>query len=135
MAIIFLDANILFSGSNPDSNLHRFLLYLIDRHSLVSSPYAIHEAERNILAKRPQWQDSHVDLLKKVKTVPDKVLAVDAGLPDKDKPILGAAIAAKCHYLLTGDKRDFGHLYGRQIEGVTVIDSLSLAALLVDQEV
>ena len=42
-------------------------------------------------------------------------------LPDKDLPILAAAIAARASALVTGDRRDFGHLYGTTIEGVEVL--------------
>ena len=130
--LIYLDANIIFSGSNPESNMNRFLSLLSDKHTLVSSPYAIAEAERNIFAKRSQWIDGHEAVKKMIRVVKDEPLKVDARLPDKDKPILGAAISAKCNYLLTGDKRDFGHLYDKEIEGVTIISALSLAATLLE---
>ena len=35
--------------------------------------------------------------------------------------ILLAAIHSKAGYLLTGDGRHFGHLYGKRIEGVRVL--------------
>jgi hypothetical protein len=127
---IFLDANILFSGSNPDSHLHRFLLRLNATQRLCSSHYAILEAERNILVKRPLWHQTYTSLLKHVRVVSDHQLTVEVRLPEKDKPILGAAIASNCRYLLTGDKHDFGHLYGQQVEGVTIIDSPSLATII-----
>lgn len=130
---IFLDANILFSGSNPASNLHRFLHWLDGKEKLVTSAYAAEEAERNIRVKRPQWLEPFAALMRMVQIVPDKPLSVESSLPDKDKPILGAAIAARCAYLLTGDKRDFGHLYGKQIEGVTVLDVLTLAELMLEK--
>ncbi len=63
----------------------------------------------------------------------ENALAVEAGLPEKDKPILAAAIAAGCAYLLTGDKRDFGHLYGKAVEGVTVIDILELVGVMLER--
>lgn len=130
---VFLDANILFSGSNPASNLHRFLFWLCDKENLVTSLYAVEEASRNIIAKRPEWQKTFDGLMEKVCIIPDKSLHLEVGLPDKDKPILGAAIASQCSYLLTGDKRDFGHLYGRKVEGVTVIDVLSFAQIMLDK--
>lgn len=130
--LIYLDANIIFSASNPESNLHRFLNVLAGKHTLVSSPYAMAEAERNVHAKRSQWVATYKAIHNMITVVKDAPLLVDAGLPDKDKPILGAAIAARCDYLLTGDKRDFGHLYDKQIEGVTVIGTLSLAAAILE---
>jgi hypothetical protein len=42
-------------------------------------------------------------------------------LDPKDQPILLAAIHGRADYLLTGDARRFGHLYGKQIRGVLVL--------------
>ena len=42
-------------------------------------------------------------------------------LDPKDQPIVLAAIHARADYLLTGDARHFGHLYGKRIEGVLVL--------------
>jgi hypothetical protein len=42
-------------------------------------------------------------------------------LDPKDRPILLAAIHGKAEYLLTGDARYFGHLYGKRIEGILVL--------------
>jgi predicted nucleic acid-binding protein len=42
-------------------------------------------------------------------------------LDPKDHPILLAAIHARADYLLTGDARHFGHLYGKRISGVLVL--------------
>jgi hypothetical protein len=42
-------------------------------------------------------------------------------LDPKDRPILLAAIHGKAEYLLTGDARHFGHLYGKRIEGILVL--------------
>jgi len=41
--------------------------------------------------------------------------------PDKDIPILAAAIAQSADLLVTGDRRDFGHLYGTSPGEVEVI--------------
>jgi hypothetical protein len=41
-------------------------------------------------------------------------------MPAKDVPILAAA-AAGADLLITGDRRHFGHLFGRTLEGVTVL--------------
>ncbi len=51
----------------------------------------------------------------------------------KDQPILCGAIAAEADYLLTGDKKDFGHLFGRCVSGVTVVSVELLLRELVDQ--
>ena len=129
---VFLDANILFSASNTGSAIARFVQLLVKEHHCVTSSYAMMEAERNILLKRSQWTSDFETLMKQVALVPEATLKVDAGLPDKDIPILGAAIASKSDYLLTGDKRDFGHLYGNTIEEVMVISYLQLAEIVLN---
>lgn len=112
------------------SNLRRLLDFLHGKEVLVTSQYALTEAERNIMAKRPQWEAGLHVLKEMIELVPEASLSVDAGLPDKDKPILGAAIAAECEYLLTGDKRDFGHLFGQTVKDVTVMDTLTFANVM-----
>lgn len=130
---VFLDANVLFSGSNADSSIHRLLTWLDGKELLVTSHYAATEAARNISAKRPAWETAHTAMMARMEIVPDAVLHVEAGLPDKDKPILAAAIAAKCTYLVTGDKRDFGHIYGKIVEGVMVVSVLQFAEAMMQK--
>ena len=42
-------------------------------------------------------------------------------LPEKDVPILLAAIETRCTRLLTGDVRHFGPYFGKKIEGVSIV--------------
>ena len=49
------------------------------------------------------------------------VLYSDHGLPEKDLPILQAAVGLSCEVLLTGDKAHFGHLFGTEVEGTLVL--------------
>ncbi len=132
---VFLDANVLFSASNAASNIHRFLHLLREGCSLVTSMYALQEAERNILLKRPQWARDFRQLIQEIALVADVPLDRDVMLADKDCIILGSAIAAQCAYLLTGDKKDFGHLYGRQIAGVTVVSYTMLAGIILRNDI
>ena len=48
-------------------------------------------------------------------------------LPDKDRPILAAAIHHRCDILVTGDRTHFGSLYGKAIRGVRVMSPAMLA--------
>ncbi len=41
-------------------------------------------------------------------------------LPEKDRPVLAAAIRLGCDVLITGDKTHFGSLYGSRVRGVAV---------------
>jgi hypothetical protein len=42
-------------------------------------------------------------------------------LPEKDVPILLAAIEAQATHLLTGDVRHFGPYLGKKIEGIAIV--------------
>ena len=53
--------------------------------------------------------------------LPDHPLPKGVALPEKDQPILLAAIDAQATHLLTGDFRDFGRYYGHTIAGILVL--------------
>jgi len=91
--------------------------------ALVSSAYAIDEAERNLDAA-----DTRARLYRLIKqieiadeppatvTLPNRLRLVE-----KDQPILRAAIHARCSHLLTGDHRHFGALFGQLVKGVRIL--------------
>lgn len=118
---VFLDANVLFSAAyRPDSGVRR--LWGLSGLTLITSTYAAEEARRNL--DRPEQAQALEQLLAAVELVPepDPDLAPEsAGLPEKDRPILAAAIAVGATHLLTGDLRHFQHLLGRRIAGVRVL--------------
>ena len=121
---------IFFFRGNPASNIHRFIVLLSDKHQLVTSDYAHEEAKRNIQAKRAQWYSTFSDIETKILRLPSAPLTYNIELVEKDRPILDAVIAHQCNYLLTGDKKDFGHLYGKKIGGVTVGDYVILVEVV-----
>ncbi|MEM9481055.1 MAG: PIN domain-containing protein [Verrucomicrobiota bacterium] len=127
--VVFLDANILFSASNDRSGLQRLVTYLAENHKVISSNYARDEAYRNVCAKRPAWLDAYGELEKLVRFVSDIDVELEVEIAEKDRPILASAIAHKSDILLTGDKRDFSHLFGISVQGVKVLSP----AMLVDQ--
>jgi hypothetical protein len=51
-------------------------------------------------------------------------------LDEKDVPLLCAAIRARSDYFVTGDRRDFGHLFGTRVQGILVVTPLMLAEIL-----
>lgn len=132
--IVFLDANVVFSASNALSNIAKFITQLSQQASLCSSDYALAEARHNIHLKRSQWQAGLTAIEARIKPVPSAPLSIElqatANLPQKDQPILAAAIACRADYLVTGDKRDFGHLYGREVGGVRLVSLQGLALAL-----
>ena len=131
---VFLDANVLFSASNhpaeKPSNIARLINLLLQRGEAVTSDFALEEARRNITLKRPGWIDQFNALHEEIRIIPSVCFDLPVTLGEKDRPILCAAIRAGCEYLVTGDRRDFGHLYNHDVEGVTIIDLTTLAELL-----
>ena len=118
---IFLDANILFSASDPTSNTARFVQFLGDHSAALSSDYAAAEAHRNIAAKRPQWISGYRAVVEAVQICPSIDGPIPVPVADKDRPILATALRENCEYLVTGDRKDFGHLFGQTISGTTIL--------------
>lgn len=116
---VFLDANVLFSAAwRPDAGLR--VLWHRRGVELVTSPYAIEEARRNL--PEPAQLARFEELAAAVRIVPDAPDSpIPVELPDKDRPILGAAIMAGAAVLLTGDVRHFGELFGREVGGVKIL--------------
>jgi predicted nucleic acid-binding protein len=116
----FLDANILFSAAyKADAMLAR--LWQLPSVQLVTSPYAIEEARRNLQTDEQRMRlDTLLAAVTIVLHMSDHPAAATAGLPEKDVPILAAAIAAQATHLLTGDVKHFRPLFGTSIQGVLV---------------
>ncbi|MBI4702367.1 MAG: DNA-binding protein [Deltaproteobacteria bacterium] len=120
---LFLDACVLFSAAySQTSPLRRF--WELPDAVLLSSGYAIAQARRNISALRPDRLGDLEHLAGKLTVIEAARMPLPeqaASLPDKDAPILLAAMNAKATHLLTVDKRHFGALCGRTISGVLVL--------------
>lgn len=119
---VFLDANVLFSAAySPDTGLRR--LWKRPDTRLISSIYAAEEARRNLNA--PGQRDALEGLLDNVELTPaasrESAHLLSIELPDKDRPILSAAVSAGATHLLTGDFRHFGPYYGEKIGGVLIL--------------
>lgn len=122
--VLFLDSNILFSAAyRPDSTVRR--LWELPRSRLLTSSYALEEARRNLKGSEQQAElESLLGSMNVVEAASDPeghpaLRSVD--LPEKDRPILLAAVAARATHLITGDLTHFGPYYGREIAGVTVL--------------
>jgi uncharacterized protein len=125
---IFLDANVLFSAARgTGSPLHGFFrLAEAGACELVASPFALDEARRNISRKQPAKVAELERLIARIAVCreagAEEVLwARSTGLPEKDAPILAAAVQAKADILVTGDRTDFGDLYERKLRGVEIL--------------
>jgi len=117
---LFLDANILFSAAyRPGAGLLR--LWQLKDVLLCSSRYALEEARINL---------DEADQRTRLTKLSEGVRLFDAGqrklprgvfLPDKDVPIVLAAIEARASHLLTGDIRHFGPYFGKKIADITIV--------------
>ena len=128
------DANVLFSASNSGSNFARLIHLFFERGTAVTSDFALEEACRNVELKRPTWSESFQQLAARVEVVPSVRFRLSVELAEKDIPILCTAIRAGCQALATGDRRQFGHLYGRTVDGVQVVSLVQLAEMLTEGE-
>lgn len=126
---LFLDANVLFTAAhNPDGKT-AFLFDALDlkRWELLSSAFAIAEAQRNIAAKYPPCAARLETLIAKLVVVAQPVpVAIGIALPEKDRPIYLAALACRATHLLTGDRQHFGrHMNRPQATGGIVIQTVA----------
>lgn len=132
---VFLDANILFSAAKSDGAIRQ----LVDRvpgggHECWVDEFVVIEARRNLIAKGPDALEAFEALLLRLRVnqahgigaAPEET----AWLPEKDRPVLAAAIRLRCDFLLTGDRTHFGAGYGKVFGGVAVCSPRSLVEKL-----
>jgi uncharacterized protein len=129
---VFLDANALYSAAYLErSGLAR--LWSLKEVELISSGHAIEEARRNLAIDRPYALYRLAQLTSALSTVDVPralTLPENVQLDPKDHPILLAAIHSKAGYLLTGDVRHFGHLFGNRISGVLILRPADYLSIL-----
>ena len=137
---VFLDANILFSAAKTAGAV-RELLGLLQkaRHDLVVDDYVVIEARRNLVAKGPDAVSQLDRLLpgchhNRAWASAEGIEFAQIGwLPDKDRPVLAAAIHLRCDAVLTGDRTHFGANYGKTFGGVMIHSPRSLAEALLSK--
>jgi hypothetical protein len=130
---IFLDANVLFSAAQSAGAIRQLIQALqADGHVLVADEYVATEARRNIAAKANPDSPAHLQTLLSQIEISAANFSANAHaavqwLPEKDRPVLMAAIALRCDALLTGDRTHFGPGYGQTFDGVTIYAPAQLA--------
>ena len=138
---IFLDANVLFSAARAPGAMRQMLTALKNQgHVLVAEAYVCTEARRNLVAKAGETALQDLEVILATVELGGLRQAITASqaemvnwLPEKDRPVLLAAIALRCDALVTGDKTHFGAGYGQSFAGVTLYSPTQLAlALLVE---
>jgi predicted nucleic acid-binding protein len=117
---VFLDANVLLSAAwRSGAAIQR--LWRLEGVELLSSGYAVDEARRNL--ETPAQKGRLTRLLRRVHLVEPEHFTLPRGvrLPDKDLPILLAAIDGGATHLLTGDREHFGPYFRQEIAGVLIL--------------
>ena len=132
---IFLDANILFSAAKTDGAMRLMLARLrAAGHECWANGYVLEEARRNLAAKAPGSQDELQAIVAGMRVAEahpaEADPAISTSLPEKDRPVLAAAVRLRCEALVTGDRSHFGALYGRTVAGVAIHSPRSLAEAL-----
>ena len=139
---IFLDANVLFSAARASGAMRQLLHALKSQgHTLVVEEYVCQEARRNLTTKAGAVALQDLDAMlndmelrgtkQLISPAQAQALARDAQwLPEKDRPVLLAAIALRCDALVTGDKTHFGAGYGKSFAGVKLYSPAQLALAL-----
>jgi predicted nucleic acid-binding protein len=136
---VFLDANILFSAAKSDGAVRELLARVrAGGHSLCVDGYVVAEARRNLEAKDTEALAALTLLSSRLDVAPFQATELPrdvAGLlPEKDWPVLAAAIRLGCEVLVTGDRTHFGALYGKTVARVTIHSPRSLAEALLQRQ-
>lgn len=108
---LFLDANVLFTAAHNSRGKAAFLFdrQHLQQWRLCTSAYACEEARRNLVRKYPRSAERLESLLADLAMADQPAIgALPIPLPEKDQPILAAALHAGCSHLLTGDRQHFG---------------------------
>ena len=135
---MFVDANVLFSAARSSGAIRTLLQMLQSTgHALVADAYVVAEARRNLEAKAGADALAYLEGLfaqMEVRQVSYAEVAHEESLvgwlPEKDRPVLLAAMAMQCDVLLTGDRTHFGAGYGKTFAGVMVYAPAQLARVL-----
>jgi predicted nucleic acid-binding protein len=118
---VFVDANILFSIAYGSPGLERMWgLARKEQCELVASQYVVEEAKRNL--DRQEQQEVLSLLVNELRIVPeaDPSMPCPLPLPEKDRPVLMAALSCRADYLVTGDITHFSKYYGKIIHGLRI---------------
>ena len=132
---VFLDANVLFSAAKSDGAVRALVRLLVDGgHECWVDDYVVTEARRNLGTKGAESMAAFEALLSYVKfgsmTRPLPNPTHLDWLPEKDRPVLSAAMRLQCDALVTGDRTHFGAGYGKVFGGVTIHSPRSMADAL-----
>ena len=137
---LYLDANVIFSAAHREEGRAQDLVALArgGHCDLLTSTHALEEARRNLQLKSSGFERRLMEALVQVTVVVEAPAALvdwarELGLPLTDAPILAAAVHANADLLVTGDTRDFGHLFGTTLRGTRVVTPASAIDLVLKE--
>jgi predicted nucleic acid-binding protein len=117
---LFLDANVLFSAAyRSDAGLLQ--LWKIPGVTLCASHYAIGEARVNLAEREQRDRLAMLTNALQIFDATHGKLPQEISLPEKDVPIMLAAMEAPATHLLTGDVRHFARYFRKKIGGVLIL--------------
>ena len=121
---VFLDTSVLLAAALTEQGPARELFRQAKgRHwTLLTSPWCVEEAERNIARKYPDHLNVWRRLRRRLEVQPN-TLVLDRPLvfsATKDKPVLLSALAAKADALATYDRADFHRRLGKSVYGMRI---------------
>jgi predicted nucleic acid-binding protein len=117
---LFLDANVLFSAAYQ-VRAGLLQLWKLNNTQLCSSHYALEEARVNLEEEAQKKRLIRLArALEMFEALPER-LPQGISLPQKDAPIMLAAMAARATHLITGDVRHFGTYFGMKIAGILIV--------------
>ena len=127
---LFLDANIIISAAWKDgTEIAR--IWSFDGIQLLTSNYVMGEVSRNLPAIDQVERLRRLMLSVRIVSIDESIKLPEAALlPLKDRPVLIGAVQAGADYLVSGDKKHFGVLFGASVRGTRVISPPELLSAL-----
>lgn len=105
---VFVDSNVLIAAAISDGECRRLLHRILSQHEAVLSEEALAETRRKLSGKLRQDKvvvAAYVDKLRCLAEVlPAQAAPASVSRDPKDDWVLAAALAGRCHCILSGDK-------------------------------
>jgi len=117
---IFLDANVLFSTAHR-AGAGMLAFWKLRDATLCSSRYALEEARSNLNEEAQRRRLVRLTGGLEFFDASGERIPPGIALPEKDWPILLAAIEARATHLVTGDVRHFGAYFGKKVQEVLIV--------------
>ena len=132
MTRVFLNATVLYSAADSPDGLNRAIFKVAEKLNdtvLLANWYVRDEADINLMERglaqaREELKTLVNNHLEDCSMPPMELTErVKSYLPadPADAPVLASAIAAQADWLVTANRKHFGHLYGTRVEGVLVL--------------